>query len=390
MNRRVDVAERRARLGRRHALAAPVATAEAAAEAVVVLHASDPISVHLSARARTGAAGRADVERALYEDRTLVRLHTVRRTLWVAPATLEPALRVAGAGPLVARARADLRKALVARGDLADPDGWVDEVASAVVAALEDAGEASAVQLGRAVPELGTKIVYGPGTKWAAEVTVGSRLLVILGFEGRIVRSRPLGTWISGQYRYRPGPALDPARDDPDPAHARAMVVGAYVSRFGPVTETDVRWWTGWTAAQVRIARAAVEAVEVEVDDGPAWVAPDDAEPVDPPDPWVALLPGLDPTTMGWKARDWYLGDLGPVLFDRNGNAGPTVWADGRIVGGWAQRPDGTVAVDLKLDVGAETVSAVEAEAERLAVWFDGVVATPRFRSPLERELSAP
>ena len=382
--RTIDDAERRARLGRRHALAAPVPTTEAATEAVVALHASDPTSVHLSARARTGADV-TDAERALYDERTVVRMHGIRRTLWVVPAALEPAMRVAGAHPLVAPARTKLRAAMAERGDVADPAAWLDEVAEAVVAAVGEVGEASAVQIGRAVPALGTKVLYGGG-RWAAEVTVASRLLVILGFEGRLVRTRPLGTWVSGQYRYAPGPA--PAGGpEPDPATARAAVVGAYVARFGPVTEADVRWWTGWTAARVRAALVEAGAVEVVVDGGAAWVAADDRAPVAAPDPWVALLPGLDPTTMGWRGRDWYLDDLGPVLFDRNGNAGPTVWADGRVVGGWAQRPDGEVVTDVRVDVGATARAAVDAEAARLATWFAGVVATPRFRTPLERAI---
>lgn len=383
--RTIDVAERRARLGRRHALAAPAPTVEAATEAVVALHASDPISVHLSAAARTGSAGTAEVERALYDEGSLVRMHAMRRTLWVAPAALAPSLRVAAAEPLVRPARTKLVQALAERDDIVDPEAWIDRVSAEVVAVVADAGEASAVEIGRAVPDLGTKVVYGGG-RWATEVTVGSRLLVILGFEGRIVRRRPLGTWISGQYRYAPGTTAG----EPDPATARAQVVGAYVDRFGPVTLADVRWWTGWTAAHVRAALADIGAVEVGLDDGPALVTADDVDPVEAPGPWVALLPGLDPTTMGWKVRDWYLGELGSVLFDRNGNAGPTVWADGRIVGGWAQRPDGTIVTDVRVDVGAATLAAVTTEADRLARWFDGVVATPRFRTPLERELCGP
>ncbi|WP_219941455.1 winged helix DNA-binding domain-containing protein [Iamia sp. SCSIO 61187] len=385
--RTIDDAERRARLGRRHALAEPVLSPEHACAAVVALHSSDPISVHLSTWARTEAAP-SELERALYTDRTLVRLHGMRRTLWVVPVALEPAVRVGAGRPLVAPDRARLVKALAAAGEVADPERWLDELGDAVVAAVEEAGEATAVELGRAVPGLATKVVYGQGTKWPTEVSVASRLLVILGFEGRIVRSRPLGTWVSGQYRYAPGSALE-RPPDPTPAAARAEVVGSYVARFGPVTEADVRWWTRWTAAQVRTALAAAGAAEVAVDGGPAFVAGGDDAEVPAPDPWVALLPGLDPTTMGWKGRDWYLGELGPVLFDRNGNAGPTVWADGRVVGGWAQRPDGEVVVDLRTDVGADARRAIDGEAERLAAWFGGVVATPRFRTPLERALVA-
>jgi hypothetical protein len=92
---------------------------------------------------------------------------------------------------------------------------------------------------------------------------------------------------------------------------------------------------------------------------------------------------------MGWTQRDWFLGEHGPALFDRSGNAGPTVWWDGRIVGGWAQRADGEVVFRLFEDVGSDAFRAVEAAAERLATWLGKLRVTPRFRTPLERELTS-
>ena len=91
---------------------------------------------------------------------------------------------------------------------------------------------------------------------------------------------------------------------------------------------------------------------------------------------------------MGWKRREWYLGPHGPALFDTAGNAGPSVWCDGRIVGGWGQPPSGAVAFRLLEDLGAEASAVIEAEAERLGAWLDGVRVAPRFRTPLELELS--
>jgi len=91
---------------------------------------------------------------------------------------------------------------------------------------------------------------------------------------------------------------------------------------------------------------------------------------------------------MGWKERGWYLGGHGPALFDTNGNAGPTVWWDGQVVGGWAVRDGGEVVWRLLDDIGAEGAAAVEAAAGRLTGWLDGVRVTPKFRTPLERELS--
>ena len=92
---------------------------------------------------------------------------------------------------------------------------------------------------------------------------------------------------------------------------------------------------------------------------------------------------------MGWTGRDWFLGEHRSTLFDRSGNAGPTVWCDGRVVGGWAQRRDGEIAIRLLEDVGADASSAVDDAAARLRVWLGDVRVTPRFRTPLERELSA-
>jgi hypothetical protein len=155
----------------------------------------------------------------------------------------------------------------------------------------------------------------------------------------------------------------------------------------------DLRWWTGWTAGQTKKALAEIAPVEVALDafgssSSTGLVLPDDLDPVPAPAPWVALLPALDPTSMGWVERDWYLGEHRAALFDGTGNIGPTLWSDGRIVGAWAQRPDGEVAFRLLEDVGAEVEAAIEVETGRLSEWLGDVRVTPRFRTPLERELS--
>ena len=138
---------------------------------------------------------------------------------------------------------------------------------------------------------------------------------------------------------------------------------------------------------QVRRAVAETGAVEVDLDGTPGLVLPDDLDPVPAPEPWVALLPALDPTTMGWAGRDFYLDPHRPALFDRNGNAGPTIWLDGHVVGGWAQRGTGEVVLRLLEDVGTDATEAIEAEAARLTAWLTPLRVTPRFRTPrLERE----
>jgi Winged helix DNA-binding domain len=102
----------------------------------------------------------------------------------------------------------------------------------------------------------------------------------------------------------------------------------------------------------------------------------------------VALLPSLDPATMGWQERGWYLGDHGGELFDRNGNAGPTVWVDGRIVGGWAHRRTGEIVHRLLEDTGAEATAAVAEAAAELEAWLGPMRITPRFPTPLQKAMS--
>ena len=89
----------------------------------------------------------------------------------------------------------------------------------------------------------------------------------------------------------------------------------------------------------------------------------------------MAALPGLDPTTMGWKERDWYLPPAAADAFDRNGNAGPTLWVDGRVVGAWAQQRDGRLLTHYFEPVPPARRDAL---AERLAVLAE-VVGETRF-----------
>ena len=103
--------------------------------------------------------------------------------------------------------------------------------------------------------------------------------------------------------------------------------------------------------------------------------------------PTAALLPTLDTTTMAWKEREWYLGPHAPMLFDRNGNAGPTVWWDGRVVGGWSQRRDGEIVYRVLEDVGSDAEAAVSLAAERLESWLGDVRVNPGFLPPFHRQL---
>jgi winged helix DNA-binding protein len=393
--RHVTDAQRRARLAVRHRLdpAARAGGALEVARSLVAVHSTDPASVFLGVAARMAAPSVADIEHALYDERTLVRIHGMRRTLFVVPADLAPVVQVSCTDAIAAQVRR--RYAAVIEGGGIAPDGekWLRQAEEATLVALPHGEELAGAELAKRVPLLRETILVGEGKRYETRQAVTPWVLTLLASCGHIVRGRPRGSWISSQYRWMTARTWLDGRAAPPPPTlqaARAELVRCWLAAFGPGTIADLVWWTGWTATAVRQVLADVNPAEVALDGGATGlVLPGDEVPPPGEVPPAVFLPALDSTVMGWAGRDWFLGPHRATLFDRNGNAGPTVWWDGRVVGGWAQRASGDVAYRLLEDVGADAKAAVALEAERLTGWLAGVRVTPRFRTPLERTLSS-
>lgn len=333
----------------------------------------------------------ADLERALYVDRSLVKHLAMRRTLFVFPrATLS--LAQAGASNRVAdRERRRLVRDVETAGLHRNGERWLAEASEEVLAALADGREATSSELRAAIGLLEGSTAFGQGKSWGGQVPVGPRVLTTLSAAGRIVRASNDGGWTTSRPRWASvkswlGEEIAPRSE----ADGVARLVEQWLRVFGPGTVADLKWWLGSTLAAVRRALAELDAVEVDLDGQTGYVLGDDLEPTAPVEPWAALLPPLDPTTMGWIERDWYLGPYKAQLFDSTGNAGPTVWWDGRIVGGWRQHTTGEVDLQMLEDVGSQARQALEREAARLTEWFGGTRVLPRFPSPLSKALAAP
>lgn len=387
----ITTEERRSRLADRHFLAEKGPGVVAVAEALAGLHSSDPVTVFLSCRARVKGFAVGDLETALYDQRTLLRMLGMRRTMFVVTPDLAATMIAACTRSYVDPERRRLIGYLENQAVTADGEAWLDDVESRTLAVLRELGMATATELRKVVPELQTKLSFGEGKKWGGQMGVSTRVLFLLATASQIVRARPKGSWISSQYRWAP---LDRWIPDGLPEYsveqAQQGLAERWLWSYGPGTLRDLKWWTGWSVAATRRALANIGAVEVELDDGATgYVHPaDPAGDTEPPDGWVAFLPSLDPTVMGWKERSWYVSEVAVrELFDRNGNAGATVWADGRVVGGWAQAPDGTIRIELLEAVGGTLEDAIDHEAQQLEDWLGEVRIVPRFRTPLEKRL---
>ena len=232
----ISVEERRARLGVRHRLAPGTATdrIETIADDLVGLHSSDPATVYLSLAARMPDPSIAAIESALYDERRLVRHHAMRRTLWVmTPATT--ALAHGAATRKVARQeRARFEKMLATNEQIADPSLWIDEARELVMAHLHTVGRVSTRSIGEAFPELRVGIEF-PAVGGVVVQPAHTRLMLLLGMEGRIVRGRPTGSWINGQYDWAPMDTMIGA-DLPelDEVGAATSLARQWLRAFGP------------------------------------------------------------------------------------------------------------------------------------------------------------
>lgn len=389
--RAIPVSERRARLARRHRLAPASRAADVvdAVDSVVCLHATDPATVYLSAWARVAGMTVPDLERALYVDRSLVKHLAMRRTLFVFPRAVMGVAQAGAADRVAAGERRRLARDVEKAGLYPDGEAWLAAASEQVLAALSGGREATSSELRAEIPLLEGAILYGEGKSWGGEAPVGPRVLTTLSAAGRIVRASNVGGWTISRPRWA---SMRSWLGEEIPRLGEAEGVAGMVERwlraFGPGTEADLKWWLGSTVAEVRRALASLDAVEVDLDGRTGHLLPHDLEPAEPAEPWVALLPSLDPTTMGWFDREWYLGPHRAQLFDASGNAGPTAWVDGRVVGGWRQAGDGEVVLQLLEDVGAEAVRALELEAARLTDWLGGTRVMPRFPSPLSKAIA--
>ena len=159
--RHVSDDERRARIGVRHALEPMfhVDSPEAATRAMTVLHATESATVYLSCWARVRSVDAADVDRALYDQRSLVKQLAMRRTLFTFPRDLLPAAWSSASARVANTERARMAKDVVKAGLAVDGNDWLDRARTEVLKLLTDRPEGlSAVEIRQAVPMIDVKV----------------------------------------------------------------------------------------------------------------------------------------------------------------------------------------------------------------------------------------
>ena len=339
----------------RSALAEPVTDLGPAGVASVLCgaHAQVLAAAELSIGRRIAGATRADVRRALWEDRTLVKTFGPRGTVH---------LLAAADLPMWTGALSALPSSVPAHPE---PVRFTPDQAEEVIAAI---GEALA-DTELTVDELTEAIVDRTGP-WAGEPTMAA-------FAGRWPRWRQLtstaahrGLLCLGPDRDRKVTYTNPHRWLPgfrpdDGEGALRTLVSRYLYAYGPATPQHLARWLGIPPRRAveLFAELAGELEQVELDGEPAWVLAGDTGTPSQPHLGIRLLPYFDAFVVAGQPRErLYPGPAATRALTPAGQAGnyPVLLVDGVVGGVWHQRRTGR-----KLAITVEPLGELTATQRR-------------------------
>lgn len=284
----------------------------------------DRIGGLLALRARTSGLTAAAVERAQFEQRSIVRSWLMRGTLHtVAAADLRWMLALLG--PEMDR------KALKRRADLGIDDAIRDAALAAMQRALAGGARLTAAELVERVREAG------------------------LPWEGQVVPHLRRAAALRGLICF--GPTLDGAEThaliedwladvaDAQPPDPAAELARRYFAAYGPAAPADFRFWSGLSGADARAGFRAIEGEleEVEADGKAMWMTAGRDAPADA-SLSVRVLGPFDPYVLGYAKRELGASEETLRLLHRGGGMiPPIVLADGVLVAVAARRRSGRV-----------------------------------------------
>ena len=286
------------------------------------LHATIATTPYLSLFSRLPDFKKYDLDLALYEDKSLLRMRSVRKTMYIYPISLVPAMYQA----TYCKSLKDVSKQMENQGISV---GDYERIADRIMFALKE------------MPMSANELKRFMGAPQPL-----SGLLNRMCELGILARTRPTGSWKSQAYQYALFDSHLPEVDlnSVSEEEARKIVVKAYLAAFGPAKLEDIAWWTDFGKSKVKSALNQMKEEIMKVDvtglDGEFLMLFKDLAELGSTavsdGTVINFLPTLDPYLMAYKDRRRILDDDHyDFIYDRSGNAAASILLNGEIIGVW-------------------------------------------------------
>ena len=344
-----------------HSLSSGHPTTSQVASRVVGLHNTTQHTPHLSVRARVSGFERRHLEDLMWDEWRLVRFRAMRLTMFVFPLDLLEIAAAATRHLTAGLAERWFRDSQLTRNEFERTAALVEETLATRPMTVRDLRKELNVPPSVDLPGIVGRLCDA----------------------GRLVGGEPPASWRSSVRRYHRWvdvlPQVDPHRWKE--AAAQQELIRRYIDSYGPVTMSDISWWTGLTK---KLCREALDGIEVEEISVEGWPGPLFATEIAPRDDLavVRALPILDPYVQGYRDRHRLLDPgLGDHVWDWGGNAAATVVQGGRVIGVWqsVDKPLPTVLYHLFDDEPRPVVKAAEHDlAAAGRMYFDREVNVTR------------
>ncbi len=157
-------------------------------------------------------------------------------------------------------------------------------------------------------------------------------------------------------------------------------MIKQYITNFGPVTEHDITWWTGFSKSLVKELLKEIQdqlsTVKISGLEGQFLILSSQVSTIKniriQNFHTINILPCLDSYLMGYKNRDRYLDqNFSSYVFDRSGNATTTILHRGKVIGIWDFDAP-LFKYFLFYDLEKDTMDNLKTEAEKIGRFISG------------------
>lgn len=328
-------------------------------EDICGLHSTELKTSYLSLFVRTNKFKKSDLEKELYEEKSLGRIRGMRRTLFIETLKWIPIIYAATCNLIEYSFEKYMEFHKVSLKEY-------QEISQNIIKKLKGR-ELSASEIRK---ELNSKSNI-------------PAIIQVMGNRGLLIRGKPIKDWKDRRNKYALFkdyfPELDLSMYEEN--KAIRLLVEKYIKTYGPVTETDMAWWTGLKKTKIRDVLKPIEQnlEKVKISNVKKTYIMDKEELANLENnstyekPSLSLLPGLDPYPMGYKDRERYINAQNyNNLFDRSGNITSTIFLNGKAIGVWdtEEEPEPLIKFYLFHSLENDLIDELYSETKKVGQFF--------------------